>query len=345
MKYTCIDSFSGAGGLSLGLMKAGFDILYSFDIDEKSIETQNINRKYFKHRAERRDITTIDPYELLSSLGLKRGQLTLFAGGPPCQGFSIQRIGEDKDERNSLIFEYIKMVLDISPQFFLMENVPGITGKRGEMILQEALKFASENGYFIHKKILDAKDFGVPQRRRRLIVVGEKVENQFPLFQFPTPVNNRRTVRETIGFLPEPPVDGKDHPEFPHHRRDKLSKKNLERIQNLQPGQGREYLPDHLLADCHKIDANRIGHRNVYGRMYWDDVAPTITARFDSFTRGQFGHPEQDRSISLREGALLQTFPEDFIFVGSKVEIARQIGNAVPPLLAYALGKRIIGSI
>jgi DNA (cytosine-5)-methyltransferase 1 len=119
---------------------------------------------------------------------------------------------------------------------------------------------------------------------------------------------------------------------------------NLKRIQALKPGQGREYLPDELLADCHKIDSSVIGYRNVYGRMAWDAVAPTITARFDSFTRGKFGHPEQDRSISLREGALLQTFPMDFRFIGTKVDIARQIGNAVPPVLAEQIGISIIDS-
>lgn len=103
-----------------------------------------------------------------------------------------------------------------------------------------------------------------------------------------------------------------------------------------------EHLPDELVADCHRVGADVIGHRNVYGRMEWDSVAPTITARFDSFTRGQFGHPEQDRSISLREGALLQSFPKDFLFAGSKVEVARQIGNAVPPMLARAMGQSLI---
>ena len=105
------------------------------------------------------------------------------------------------------------------------------------------------------------------------------------------------------------------------------------------------FLPEHLLADCHKAGADKIGHRNVYGRMKWDDVAPTITARFDSFTRGMFGHPEQNRTISLREGALLQTFPNDFEFVGNKVDIARQIGNAVPVNLAVAVGKELIKAL
>ena len=121
-----------------------------------------------------------------------------------------------------------------------------------------------------------------------------------------------------------------------------MSELNIRRLKALKPGEGRDSLPYELLAECHRIDSSVIGHRNVYGRMAWDDVAPTITARFDSFTRGKFGHPEQLRSISLREGAMLQTFPQDFMFVGSKVEVARQIGNAVPPLLAEKIGRSII---
>lgn len=345
MRYTCIDSFSGAGGLSLGLSKAGFEILFSFDIDALSIKTQKLNTKYFNHEAVCADITQLNSKQLMKHLGIKRGELTLFAGGPPCQGFSIQRIGKDSDERNNLVFEFMKKVVDFLPKFFLMENVPGIAGKRGKEILEDALAFAEQNGYAIHKQILDAQDYGVPQRRKRLIIVGERNLNGKLSFQFPKKSTKKITVREVISKLPMPPADGKEHENISLHRSDKLSKINLERIKYLKPGQGREFLPENLLADCHKIDSSIIGHRNVYGRMSWDDVAPTITARFDSFTRGLFGHPEQHRSISLREGALLQTFPMDFDFCGNKVDVARQIGNAVPPKLAYAIGKKIIQSI
>lgn len=345
MRYTCIDSFSGAGGLSLGLSMAGFDILYGFDVDKYSIQTQKMNTQYFNHIAECCDITQIDSVQLMGKLGIKRGELTLFAGGPPCQGFSIQRIGKDKDDRNDLVLEYMKKVIDFLPKFFLMENVPGIKGKRGAKILERALSLAKNNGYIIHEKVLDAQDYGVPQRRKRLIIIGELVNDNRSNFQFPVPNGNRITVRDTISFLPPPPANGGEHSSISLHRSDKLSKKNVERISFLKAGQGREFLPNELLADCHKISSSIIGHRNVYGRMPWDDVAPTITARFDSFTRGQFGHPEQNRSISLREGALLQTFPADFMFCGNKVEIARQIGNAVPVKLACAIGEKIIESL
>jgi DNA (cytosine-5)-methyltransferase 1 len=341
MLFTCVDSFSGAGGLSLGLSDAGFEMLLSFDIDEKCISTLQNNPKYFKHPAICEDIRNMLDGRLLDRIDLKQGELFLLAGGPPCQGFSVQRIGDDTDSRNDLVFLYGRLVDEIRPMFFVMENVSGIQGKRGNAILSELIDKMKSIGYHVYKELLNAEDYGVPQRRKRIILVGERTDIGAE-YSFPKPTGEKKTVRETIQFLPEPPDDGNPHPDYPLHRRDRLSKINLQRIKVLKEGQGRDHLPEELLADCHKIDSAIIGHRNVYGRMSWDEVAPTITARFDSFTRGLFGHPEQPRSISLCEGALLQTFPLDFVFMGSKVDIARQIGNAVPPKLARIIGESII---
>lgn len=340
-KYTCIDGFSGAGGLSLGLTKAGFDVLYSFDNDPVSIETQKINKKYFQHQSAVADISEILKKKSL----LKKGELFLLAGGPPCQGFSIQRVGSDTDERNDLVLAYSRLIKKLRPKFFLMENVPGLMGNRGKPILDSFLSNMKQEGYHPYLKVLNAEDYGVPQRRKRVFVVGVRDDVHKGEFIFPEPVTSKKsrvTVADILSDLPEPPADGTDHPQVVHHRRDRLSPLNLARIRALEPGQGMEFLPKKLLADCHKAGADKIGHRNVYGRMAWDDVAPTITARFDSFTRGKFGHPEQDRSITLREGALLQTFPKDFQFSGTKVDIARQIGNAVPPKLAEVVGRQIL---
>ena len=341
MHFTCVDSFSGAGGLSLGLSAAGFEVLLSFDIDKKCIETLESNPKYVNHPVLCEDIQNMLGGRLLDEIGLKQGELFLLSGGPPCQGFSVQRIGEDIDSRNNLVFLYGRLVEEVRPMFFIMENVSGIQGKRGKVILAELIEKMESIDYYIHRQLIDAKDYGVPQRRKRLLLVGERTDVG-SAYAFPTQTSEIRTVRDTIEFLPSPPENGKPHPDYPLHRRDRLSEKNLQRIKTLQQGQGRDFLPEELLADCHKIDSTVIGHRNVYGRMSWDEVAPTITARFDSFTRGLFGHPDQPRSISLCEGALLQTFPLDFTFKGSKIEIARQIGNAVPPKLAKAIGESII---
>ena len=343
MNFTCIDTFCGAGGLGLGLIEAGFTVLLSFDIDPICINTIKANRKYFQHEAVQADISDMLNGELLRKTGLKRGDLFLLAGGPPCQGFSIQRRGEDNDPRNQLVLKYAKLIQEVFPMYFVMENVSGLAGHRGKTILQELLDYTDEIGYSTSIKLVDAQEYGVPQRRKRYIIVGKRKDIQGD-YEYPRTVAERHTVRETIGFLPEPPDDGTDHPDYPLHRRDRLSQKNIERIEAIKEGQGRDSLPDNLLADCHKVSSSVIGFRSVYGRMSWDDVAPTITARFDSFTRGQFGHPSQSRSISLREGALLQTFPLDFVFCGNKVDVARQIGNAVPPVLARMIGMSIIES-
>ena len=326
--------------------RAGFDIRFAFDADHDTVETYNSNMNIISPVARNYRIGDLAPNEIIKHSGLNSGECILIAGGPPCQGFSLQRIGEDSDPRNSLALEFIKRITAIKPWFFLFENVPGLKGIRGIKILKSVLAKAEQEGYKCHMQFLDASDFGIPQRRKRLFIVGERLPSGLSYFKFPNPTTPdkaaKRTVKMAIGMLPPPPLNGKDHPLYQYHRRDRLSKINIKRLKALLPGQSRENLPTRLLANCHKISSDRMGHRNVYGRMSWGEVAPTITARFDSFTRGKFGHPKELRSISLREGALLQGFPLKYQFVGTKVSVARQIGNAVPPLLAEALGKSIL---
>ena len=341
MKYTCVDSFCGAGGLALGLSRAGFDILLSFDIEQKCIDTINANGKYFGHSAIAEDINNMLGGKLLEKCQLSRGDLFLLAGGPPCQGFSVLRHGEEKDPRNQLVLKYAQLIDEVYPHYFVMENVSGLAGKRGKTILEELLSTVEEIGYNVHIKLLDAQWYGVPQRRKRYIIVGER-KDLGKEYLYPEDTGIRNTVRDTIGWLPTPPLDGKDHSEITLHRRDRLSGDNLKRMKALKQGQCNEDLPVELRVESHKSGGSGKGFPSVYGRMEWDKVAPTITARFDSFTRGKFGHPEDDRTISLREGALLQTFPADYVFTGNKVDVARQIGNAVPPVMAEAIGRSII---
>jgi len=344
-RLTCIDAFSGAGGMRLGLQWAGIDVISAFDLDPKCVATQNVNTAWFVPPAEQADIRDLLHGNLLRKTRLEPGQLFLLSGGPPCQGFSIQRIGPNEDVRDELVLAYSELIGELMPRYFLMENVPGILGARGKNYTAVLLGGVRRIGYSVSIKTLNAADYGVPQRRKRVIVIGVRgidtdLNDVFPVPS--TPEGSRITVREAIGMLPPPPDDPSDEPTIPNHVRDRLSPLNLRRLAAVRPGEGRSSLPPELLAACHLRPADEIGHRNVYGRMEWDKVAPTITARFDSFTRGQFGHPDQLRSISLREGALLQTFPIDFRFSGTKVEVARQIGNAVPPLFARALGEAIV---
>lgn len=341
-ELTCVDAFCGAGGMSIGLAGAGFKVLLGFDNDPRCIDTLRLNTKFIEHPVILEDIKNLTSGALRRAAGLKVGELDLLAGGPPCQGFSTQRtIGGDIDERNLLVGSYGDLILDVLPKFFLMENVPGIEGRRGFGVLQDFLRKIAE-AYETDKRLLDAQNFGVPQRRLRVFVIGRRRDLPCGSFPWPQPSSTAApTVWDVIGHLPPPPADFSDHPDYPGHRADRLSSLNVARICAIDAGQSRIDLPAPLLSPCHQRSADQVGHRNVYGRMSWDQVAPTITARFDSFTRGKFGHPEQNRTISIYEGALLQTFPPTYRFVGSKVEQAKQIGNAVPPTLAKSLGRSL----
>lgn len=341
---TAIDLFAGAGGMSLGLKRAGFEVRAALDNDPIACRTY---ANAIGGHIICAPIEDVSSSTLMSAAHVEPGECTLLAGGPPCQGFSLQRRGDRQDSRNRLVLEFVRMVEQIRPHFFLMENVAALLGKHGRPFLDEFRQRISPLGYAFHVKLLDAQDFGVPQRRRRAFLVGERVFGAAPNFAFPEPIDgtSRRTVRQTIGDLPSPPSDGSCHPDFYNHfRESRLSKLNIERLKHVRPGGGREDLPDHLQLPCHKNNSSH-RHKDVYGRLEWDSPAVTLTARFDSFTRGRFAHPEEHRSITIREGARLQTFPDTFAFGGNREDQARQIGNAVPPLLAEQLGKSILAAM
>lgn len=335
-KMRTIDCFCGAGGLSIGFEQVGFDVVYAFDIDKAAIETYKHNPKYHHGKAFVRDIYKVSKASIEKDLGAPLGKIDIMIGGPPCQGFSVQRRGEDNDPRNKLILEYCRLINEIQPRFFVLENVGGLMSKRGKPYIKTLIDTLSAAGYKIQTKKLLASDYGVPQDRRRVIVVGEMSPDGKEHFKYPEPFETpKKTVRDAITDLMN-----KNENDVPNHKADKLSDINLKRIRSIREGQGQDSLPDELQLECHKKN-NGHRHLDTYGRMAWDKPAPTITARFDSFSRGRFGHPVLDRTITLREGARLQTFPDDFEFLGTKVEVAKQIGNAVPPALAREIAKKI----
>jgi DNA (cytosine-5)-methyltransferase 1 len=343
-KATAIDLFCGAGGLSLGLSQAGFCVAAAVDSDP--IATQTYAASLGSHVATA-EIEEISASDLLSKAGLSRGECTLLAGGPPCQGFSLQRRGARDDPRNALVLQFVRMVEEVRPRFFLMENVGGLLTKHGTPFLRELSLRASRLGYLIHTAVLDAADFGVPQVRRRAFLIGEHAPDFMSRFKFPGATTARvpRTVRDAIGDLPSPPDDGTSHPKVPNHYREiRLAAINVERIRHVPQGGGRDHLPEHLQLACH-VNNPRHRHKDVYGRLAWDEPSVTLTARFDSFTRGRFAHPSEDRSLTIREGARIQTFPDSFIFAGNREDGARQVGNAVPPLLARSLGEAILNAV
>lgn len=336
-----IDCFSGAGGLSLGLKQAGFQVKWAFDYSEPAISTYKKNLGAHAVCANAEDINV---GRLLDQLQLSPGECDLVAGGPPCQGFSVQRRGADSDPRNDMVLKYFAMIRGIRPKFFLLENVPALQGPRGNRFLNELRKQAAEAGYAVHTAILNAADFGVPQLRKRLFVVGELTE-ALSYFNFPPPSyqpESYKTVREAIGDLPSPTLNSGV---IPNHELGQISELNQTRISYVPPGGGREYIPDQFKLACHRVSVAVAGHRNVYGRLPWDRPANTITTKCNSFTRGMFAHPESNRNITMREAARLQGFPDNFVFLGNRVDVAHQIGNAVPPPLAKAVGCAIAQAI
>lgn len=338
-QYSAVESFSGPGGMSLGLEKAGFDVLYAFDYDEKAVATYCHNLGNKGHVADAFKLTGA---EILETIGLKMGELSLFSGGPPCQGFSKQKRGAHLgDHRNALIYEYMRLVKEIQPRFFIFENVAIFGQKRGKKYVEEMKQILSDYKLFPH--FYNCANYGLAQTRERFIMVGCR-SDQGVSFRIPNhTVKKWLTIGKVLSDLPEPPVDYTDHPDFPNHQRARVTEINIKRFSYVPEGGGWQHIPDELRLPCHrKADTSSGGWPDVYGRLEFNGQCPTITGGFDSFTRGRYGHPRQNRPLTPREAARIQGFPDNFVFMGSRGDIRSQIGNAVPPPLAEAVGKEII---
>jgi DNA (cytosine-5)-methyltransferase 1 len=325
-QYTAIDLFSGAGGLTLGLKSAGFKVLAGVEINPIAASTYRANHPEIK--LFECDIKNLAETEILKGLKLKRGELDLLAGCPPCQGFSTQRtrnkVASIADDRNELIFEFLRIVEITFPKTIMLENVPGLAKDWRITSLREKLSML---GYVIDEdfaQVKDAANYGVPQRRRRLLVKASRLG----VISNPQTSPFKNTVRSTISQLSIPGASGDSLHDLVENRSDKVKK-----IISLVPKNGgsRSDIPREYWLECHK--RNEGGYRDVYGRMPWDDVAPTITGGCHNPSKGRFIHPEQDRAITLREAALLQTFPKNYIFSldRGKDAVALMIGNALPP--------------
>jgi DNA (cytosine-5)-methyltransferase 1 len=334
MSVNVIDLFAGAGGLSLGLEQAGLQVMLAVDSWQLAVDTYTKN---FTHPATCADISALSGHELLDMAAVVPGELDLIVGGPPCQGFSVQRIGQDLDQRNLLVLDFARILIEARPRAFLMENVLGLLGSRGKPIAAELASRLHAAGYTGVMRRVNGVDYGVPQNRRRVLIAGSRSGE--PPVELRDPMPQRVvTVWDAIGDLAPPAAPGTVSAADPLHVESRLSPLNRKRLALIPPGGGFEDLPPHMRVQAHSAGASAIGHRGVYGRLAPDRPAGTITARFDSFTRGRFAHPYHNRNITLREGARLQTFPDDFFFLGNREEIAAQIGNAVPPRLAHAIG-------
>lgn len=319
---TAIDLFSGCGGLSLGLQQAGFRVAAAVEIAPKAQATYHLNHPDVA--LYRDDIRELDPISILNQVGIKPGDLDLLAGCPPCQGFSRLRTKNRSnsvyDPRNDLIGDFLRFASEMLPKCIMLENVPSLSKDDG---FDRACNDLSALGYSYVVHVLDAADYGVPQRRKRLIMLASRVHTP----SIADKAKNRITVREAFAGLP-PPSRCSDIIHSVTERRSQTVKDLIALIP--KNGGSRTDLPFENQLECHKRSN---GFRDVYGRMSWDNVAPTITSGCQNPSKGRFLHPSLNRTITLREAALLQGFPKDYRFdiLHGKEAIALMIGNALPP--------------
>jgi len=331
-KPTAVDLFCGCGGLTVGLRKAGFQVLGAVDVHPLSVKTYKTNHPDVT--VWETDIRELEPSELLEELGLKRGELDLLAGCPPCQGFSTLRTLNGavniEDQRNELLLEIQRFAEALRPRAVMMENVPGLADDEQFLAFCSKMK---ELGYLGNHRILNAADYGVPQRRRRLIyLAGHGTE-----IPFASKFRKMKTVKDAIGDLSKAGKSGDPMHDIPEHRGPKV----MALIRAIpKDGGSRTDLPEEFQLTCHK---RCNGFKDVYGRMAWNEVAPTITSGCFNPSKGRFLHPEEDRAITLREAALLQGFPRRYKFpiTDNKSTVALMIGNALPPPFIAAHGRII----
>ena len=330
-----VDLFCGAGGLSLGLEAAGLPTAYAADIDAAAIDS------FQKNLGPQGEVHDVRDNRLLETIADRvAGKRFVLVGGPPCQGFSQQRRGADLDARNDLVLRYAEIAtsLEARPDGIVLENVMYLDSPRGRKILEKYIRILTKHGYLVQRFDLNSADFGLPQTRRRIVVMA--VDSQFrESFTGPTPTNQDRwvTIGETLAGLPTTAVS-----QLPNHIASRENALNVRRMSFVDMGRGRTAIPHDLQLACHR---GYDGHLDVFGRLDWFEFARTITGGFDSSSRGEYTHPFVNRSITAREAARLQGFPDHFEFLGTRAEVRRQIGNAVPPALGYAIGEALLRTL
>jgi len=337
---SAVDLFCGVGGLTNGLANVGIDVRLGVDIYPacRFPYTANNKAKFLLKSVE-----DIHAQELESVFN--KNSIRLLAGCAPCQTFSTYNQKADpSDKRWWLLGEFARIVRELSPELVTMENVPNLLKHK---VFKNFVKVLERTGYYVWYHKIDSAEYGVPQHRERLVLLASK----FGTIQMLSPAElgeSQKTVREAIGDLPVLQA-GEINEDDPLHQCAALSAINLRRIRASKPGGTWRDWKGGLVSPCHKKRSGKT-YPSVYGRMCWDEPAPTITTQFYGFGNGRFGHPEQDRAISLREGAILQSFPPDYIFKApdaktGKKPIGKLIGNAVPVKLAEAIGKSLLAHV
>lgn len=374
---TAVDLFSGAGGLSLGLLNAGWDVRGCADTSVACAATHRLNFPRIPIHVG--DVSRLSADNLLGMARLDPGALDLLAGGPPCQGFSILGQRERGDPRNDLFLDFMRLAAALRPKVILIENVPGLATLEGGAVLRGISKAFDAAGYNAECAELVAAQYGVPQLRWRMVFIGWRRDlgrnGGFPppthgLAGIGDLVPNRTlaafladgflSTQEAISDLPVVDAGQKAYryrtppscdyqkamrtcsgAEVDNHYAPKMSEINLARIRALAPGQDWRDLPRELLPPG-MLRALRKDHTRRFRRMTWEGVPRSIITRFRDPKSGEYTHPEQHRTISIREAARIQSFPDWFRFEGSRTDQYDQVGNAVPPLLARAIGMEIM---
>ena len=333
------DFFCGAGGLTHGLRNAGIDVTAGIDCDLRcapTYENNNYGAKFIH-----KDMADVELKDLELDKSLPRSNNVLFAGCAPCQPFSSHRKDFRQKPEATLLSQFGRLVRAAMPDYVLLENVPGLAKVRGFSTFRRFLSMLDKCNYRYIYNVLDAQYYGVPQRRRRLVLLAaRKRQVSLPEPKYGDGLRPVKTVRHAIAGFP-PIAAGERHPTVFNHVAACITKKNLKRLQAtpIDGGDRRSWPPSLHLA-CHAN--NHLGHTDVYGRMHWDKPAPALTGKCASISNGRYGHPEQNRAISLREAAALQSFPNKYKFFGHNKNISMQIGNAVPVKFAEELGRHIL---
>lgn len=359
-RLVAIDLFCGAGGLSEGLHRAGFQVVAGFDTDPAMLK---IYESRFTRRgavAVKANLQRMSGAELMRKAGLSV-RPAIICGGPPCQGFSSHRRGKGTDARNRLVLTFIRIALEIRPRAILLENVAGLAESSHNRTLRLVRRRLEAAGYRLHYKILDAADYGLPQRRKRLFLIAFREARKFA---WPRKTLRRVTVADAIADLPrispgqeygatqyrrrrtgpyQRKLRGKCVTVHNHHAA-QLSRRNRTRIGWLQRGDNWTDLPRRLLTPGMRR-ANKGAHTSRYGRLRWSQVSGTILTRFDDPKNGSYIHPVDERTLSVREAARLQGFPDGFRLSGNRGVQKRAVGNAVPPLLAETVARRVLKAL
>lgn len=341
--YEVIDLFCGIGGLSYGLKCQGMKILAGFDLDytcQYAYETNTGGKFYY------RDVKTISGDEINKLYSQKKNVIKVLAGCAPCQPFSsyaFKNKNKDKDKYN-LLYEFGRLVKEVHPDIVTMENVPAIASFKLKSVLADFVEVLQNEGYNVKYKVVYCPDYGIPQTRKRLVLLASRLGN-IDLISPTHKKENYVTVKDAIGHLP-PLEAGQGCPTDALHRCRALSPLNLQRLKSTPYGGSWKDWPADLMLECHKKESGK-SFGSVYGRMVWEEPSPTMTTLCTGIGNGRFGHPVQNRAISAREAALFQTFPITYKFFPNEHEVSltkasRYIGNAVPPRLGEIIANSIM---